>query len=208
MKKRIKIGLPAFNSRLHDAVVESLEIDLDPNQKTLVYESTDVQLFLMRGWDIPHVVELNWLDVAICGIDCVQESRANVLVIESLGVRESRIVVAKRAGHAVDHQLGVCVVTEYPNLASEYFSKRGIGVSRLTTVTGAAEAYACLDKVDYIVDLTTTGATLRANGLEILDTLLVTNACVIRPSGPNNPLSPILDFGSLKESLSGFRNEI
>jgi ATP phosphoribosyltransferase len=71
------------------------------------------------------------------------------------------------------------VITEYRNLAYEYFEKKGIYNLDFVHVTGAAEVYGHIPNISAIVTLKTSGKTLNDNYLKILDTIFSTQACLI-----------------------------
>jgi ATP phosphoribosyltransferase len=67
------------------------------------------------------------------------------------------------------HGRRVRVATKYMNLARRFFSQKGVTGYRLVESLGATEGAPAAHQAELIVDITTTGATLRANGLKVLD---------------------------------------
>lgn len=135
---------------------------------------------ILRPQEIPRYVAEGLFDLGITGRDWVEETSSRV---ESLGeLRYSkatsqpvRIIVAVPADSPVssvaDLPAGVRVSTEYPELTRRFFADRGVEADvRLSY--GATEAKVP-DIVDCVVDLTETGRALRAAGLKIIDTILV-----------------------------------
>jgi len=141
---------------------------------------------ILRPQEIPTYVEEGLFDLGVTGRDWVEETGSDV---ESLGeLRYSkatsqpvRVVVAvaqdSPAEKVDDLPDGLRVSTEYPRLTARFFADRGINADvRLSY--GASEAK-IPDIADCIVDITETGRALRASGLRILDTMLVSYTEVI-----------------------------
>lgn len=135
---------------------------------------------ILRPQEIPGYVAEGLFDLGITGRDWVEETSSQV---ESLGeLRYSkvttdpvRIVLAVPAGSPIqsitDLPAGVRVSSEYPVLTRRFFAERGVEAD-IRLSYGATEAKVP-DIVDAIVDITETGNALRAAGLRIIDTLLV-----------------------------------
>ncbi|MFM8649944.1 MAG: ATP phosphoribosyltransferase [Actinomycetota bacterium] len=135
---------------------------------------------ILRPQEIPQYVAEGLFDIGITGRDWVEETQSRV---ESLGeLRYSKatsdpvkVVVAvagdSTATSVADLPQGVRVSTEYPGLTERFFASRGIRADvRLSY--GASEAK-IPDIADCIVDITETGRALRAAGLRVIDTMLV-----------------------------------
>ncbi len=135
---------------------------------------------ILRPQEIPRYVAEGLFDLGITGRDWIEETSSEV---ESLGelhyskatARPIRMVLAvpqdSRFEGVADLPPGVKVSTEYPELTRRYFEKHGIDADvRLSY--GATEAKVP-DIVDAVVEITETGSALRAAGLKIIDTILV-----------------------------------
>ncbi|MEY2475761.1 MAG: phosphoribosyltransferase [Actinomycetota bacterium] len=135
---------------------------------------------ILRPQEIPRYVADGLFDIGITGRDWIEETSSEV---ESLGelhyskatARPIRMVLAVSQDSVfravTDLSSGVKVSTEYPELTRRYFEKHGIDADvRLSY--GATEAKVP-DIVDVVVEITETGSALRAAGLKIIDTILV-----------------------------------
>jgi len=135
---------------------------------------------ILRPQEIPRYVADGLFDIGITGRDWIEETSSEV---ESLGelhyskatARPIRMVLAVPQDSVfravTDLSSGVKVSTEYPELTRRYFEKHGIDADvRLSY--GATEAKVP-DIVDVVVEITETGSALRAAGLKIIDTILV-----------------------------------
>jgi len=163
-------------------VIRSSSVDY----KASIDDPRVAEVRILRPQEIPTYVEEGLFDIGVTGRDWVEETASDV---ESLGeLRYSkatsqpvRVVVAVAQGSPAekveDLPHGLRVSTEYPSLTRRFFAERGIEADvRLSY--GASEAK-IPDIADCIVDITETGRALRAAGLRILDTILVSYTEVI-----------------------------
>jgi ATP phosphoribosyltransferase len=134
---------------------------------------------VLRPQEIPTYIEEGFFDVGVTGEDWIAETGAKVVKVTALAYskqtdRPVKIVLAvPRESNIKDPRHmrpGSRVSTEFPNLTRAYFESLGVDV-RIFLSYGATEAKVP-EIVDAIVDLTETGATLRRNGMEIIDVLL------------------------------------
>ncbi|MFM7490213.1 MAG: ATP phosphoribosyltransferase [Actinomycetota bacterium] len=135
---------------------------------------------ILRPQEIPQYVAEGLFDVGITGRDWVEETQSDVQSLGELKYSKAtsdpvKVVVAvagdSTASSVADLPQGVRVSTEYPGLTKRFFASRGIDADvRLSY--GASEAK-IPDIADCIVDITETGRALRAAGLRVIDTMLV-----------------------------------
>jgi ATP phosphoribosyltransferase len=135
---------------------------------------------ILRPQEIPHYVAEGLFDLGITGRDWIEETGREVVSLGELHyskatARPVRIVLAVATDTAVrsvaELPTGLRVSTEYPELTRRYFEKQGIPVDvRLSY--GATEAKVP-EIADAVVEITETGRALRAAGLRIIDTILV-----------------------------------
>ena len=137
---------------------------------------------ILRPQEIPRYVADGLFDLGIAGRDCVEETGADVVTLSELHyskatARPTHIVLAVAADSTVqtvtDLADGVRVHTEYPEMTRRYFEKHGIQ-ALITYSHGATEAKVP-EIADAVVELTETGRALRAAGLRIIDTVLVSH---------------------------------
>ncbi len=137
---------------------------------------------ILRPQEIPRYVAKGYFDLGITGRDWIEESGAEVVSLTQLHyskatARPVRIVLAVPADSAVeevgDLKAGTRVSTEFPELTRRYFERHGLDVD-VQLSYGATEAKVP-DIVDAIVELTETGSSLRAAGMKIVDTILVSH---------------------------------
>ena len=141
---------------------------------------------ILRPQEIPSYVAEGLFDLGVTGRDWVEETGSPVVSLGELRYSKAtanpvRVVVAVGADSPAekveDLPQGLRVSTEYPRLTARYFADRGIEADvRLSY--GASEAK-IPDIADCIVDITETGRALRAAGLRIIDTILVSYTEVV-----------------------------
>ena len=181
----LKLVLP--KGSLEKATLELFEAaDLGVNRSSSVEYKASIadprvdEVRILRPQEIPRYVAEGLFDLGICGRDWVEETSSDVVSLGRLSYskatsRPVRIVVAVAGDSPVDKvddlPQGVRVSTEYPELTRRFFAERGIEAD-IRLSYGATEAKVP-DIVDAIVELTETGSSLRAAGMKIIDTILV-----------------------------------
>jgi ATP phosphoribosyltransferase len=129
----------------------------------------------MKPQNVGEILELGSHDAGFTGIDWIRESGAGVEEIMDLGFDQVRIVAAVPQGlsGAALRSKKLVVATEYVNLAESWL-KAADYQYRILRTYGATEVFPP-DDADMIIDNTSSGQTLRDNGLRVIDTLLVSS---------------------------------
>jgi len=157
-------------------VVRSSAVDY----KATIHDPRISEVRILRPQEIPSYVEEGLFDIGITGRDWVEETASKVVSLGELQYSKAtsnpiRVVVAVAADSPVQNVSelphGLRVSTEYPALPRRFFCDRGIEAD-IRLSYGASEAKVP-DIADCIVDITETGRALRAAGLRIIDTILV-----------------------------------
>ncbi len=185
MAAMLKLVLP--KGSLEGATLELFEAaDLTVSRGSAVdYKATVAdpridEVRILRPQEIPRYVAEGVFDLGVTGRDWIEETASEVVSLGELRYSKAtanpfRIVLAVPHDLAVerveDLPQGLRVSTEYPELTRRYFEKKGIDAD-IRLSYGATEAKVP-DIVDCIVDGTETGRALRAAGLRIIDTILV-----------------------------------
>ncbi|MFP8890989.1 ATP phosphoribosyltransferase [Natrialbaceae archaeon A-CW2] len=176
----MRIAVPN-KGRLHDPTIDLLEragLHLENGAARKLYADTvdpDVSILFARAADIPEYIADGAADVGITGLDQVRE--ADVGAIEELLDLEfgrCRLVLAAPEDGditAVDDLAGKTVATEFPTITRRFFEERGLDPS-IVEVTGATELTPHVEMADAIVDITSTGTTLKMNRLAIVEEVL------------------------------------
>ena len=127
---------------------------------------------IMKPQNVGELLELGSHDVGFTGIDWIRESGADAEEVLNCGFDKVAIVAAVPAekDDAVLRKKTLVAATEYVNLAGKWLSEQGY-TYRILRTYGATEVFPP-DDADMIIDNTSTGQTLKDNGLRIVDTLL------------------------------------
>jgi ATP phosphoribosyltransferase len=150
---------------------------------------------ILRPQEIPRYVADGTFDVGVTGRDWVEETDADVVTLTELHyskatARPIQVVLAvavdSPAVSVADLPSGVRVHTEYPELTRRFFEKHGVDAD-ISLSYGATEAKVP-EIADAVVEITETGRALRAAGLRILDTILVSyTELIANPSSYAEP---------------------
>lgn len=158
------------------AVVRSSAVDY----KASVDDPRIAEVRILRPQEIPVYVAEGLFDLGITGRDWIEETSSTVVSLGELQYSKAtsdpiRVVIAVRGDSPIDRvedlPQGLRVSTEYPELTRRFFASRGIQAD-IRLSYGASEAK-IPDIADCIVDITETGRALRAAGLKVIDTILV-----------------------------------
>lgn len=156
---------------------------IDRGSRKLIFrdDQTDIQVLLVRAWDVPAYVEMGTADIGICGKDDLIEHDADVLELLDLGFGECRMTVSAKKGvtkNSLFSKSYIKAATKYPNIAKKFFA--GISAqAEIIKLYGSVELAAVTGMCDCIIDIVSTGATLRENGLEIVEEIFHSSARVI-----------------------------
>lgn len=177
--ERVRLAVPN-KGRIAEPITDLLERSglhvAGSGERRLIAKTIDpdVELLFARPIDIPAYVANGAADLGITGLDMVGERGAAVEDLLDLRFGEATLVLAVLEESTVTDpaQLaGLRIATEFPNLATRFFAERGIPVS-LVPVAGACELAPHLGIADAIVDLTSSGTTLRTNRLRVVAEVL------------------------------------
>lgn len=182
MTEKIKIALP--KGRLFNEVEKLLAdagLNLTKNERNYRPWICDpeIEVKILKTQNIPRLVELGSQDIAFCGRDWVIEQNADVEEMMDLGFNTVRVVVAI-PNELVFDQLKlrtVRVASEYETISRRYLEALNIDFVLIKSY-GATEVFVPED-ADMIIDNTSTGKTLRANNLKIIDELMTSSTCMI-----------------------------
>ena len=175
-------------------------------ERALTARSGDgLQVLFVRAQDIPEFVADGAADAGITGWDLVLESGRTLDARLDLGFGRCRLVMAARHERAIrdlaDVPRGARVATAFPRLAQRCLEERGCEVE-IVPVSGASEVAPHLGIADLIVDLVSTGSTLRVNGLDEIATLLCSSARFVAvPTPPPAIAEELEDLVAVLESV-------
>ncbi|MFB6197370.1 MAG: ATP phosphoribosyltransferase, partial [Halobacteriaceae archaeon] len=167
--------------RLHDPSIDLLEragLSVVDGAERKLYANTvdeDISVLFARAADIPEYISDGAADLGITGLDQMREAnQENIVELLDLGFGKCRLVLAAREGGNIDEIEdldGGTVATEFPRITSEFFNQVEV-TPDIVEVSGATELTPHVDIADAIVDITSTGQTLRMNRLKVISEVL------------------------------------
>ncbi len=189
----MKIAIPA-KGRLREPAVHLLEDaglgPEEPGERALAFacRNAPVEVLLVRAADIPEYVQDGVVDCGITGADLVRERGAAVSELLRLGFGSCTLEAAvpqESPAQTLAELAGLRIATVFPRLARELLAEREIAV-QLVDVTGSVEVAPRLGLADAIIDLVSSGNTLRTNGLRSLGVLFSSEAVLVGGAEPDD----------------------
>ena len=180
--------------------------DISPESRRLIFDhpASGTTLMIVRPSDVPTYVEYGAVDAGVVGADVLMEQAADVYEPLDLGFGICRLAVAApesaiqerngrltshppdrplasteqgipRAPRRATHPVKLRVATKYPNMTERYFTQKGIPIE-IIKLYGSVELAPLVGLADRIVDLVSTGKTLRAHNLVVTDVIAESTA--------------------------------
>jgi ATP phosphoribosyltransferase len=182
----LRIALPnkgRLNQDCRDLLSDAgLEVRASSERALSASLGGEFEAIFVRAQDIPELVADGAADAGITGWDLVAESERPLESRLDLEFGRCRLVLAAREESEVrsidDCRSSPRVATVFPNLTRRFFAEAGRPV-QVVPVSGAVEVAPHLGIADLIVDLTSTGSTLKVNGLREIATVLPSSARLI-----------------------------
>lgn len=189
MNGRMLFGVPK-KGRLHDKVIKILQgSGLDfirlPRLDLATCKRLPITLVFLPAHDIADYVGAGQVDIGITGEDMIAESGATdkIKVLMKLGFGKCKLCVQAPVGTITDVKslCGKRIATSFPNVTRNFFE--GLSEKKSETevryVSGSVEVACALGLADAVVDLVETGTTMRAAGLEVVETIMQTECVMI-----------------------------
>ena len=206
MNKVIKIGLPS-KGRLKENSLKILRKNKLFIKDSKRYYLSEIKNFEQNEIIFSHAREIierlsdNSIDIGISGYDLLKESlpgiQRNIQINSRLNFGFAELVVAVPDAW-IDVQTiadleeisfefkdknvrKLRVATKYPNLTNEFLVSKGLNQYKIVNSLGSTEVYPFTDQSEIITDITSTGATLKANKLRVLKdgVILKSSACIL-----------------------------
>jgi ATP phosphoribosyltransferase len=185
MTRTIRMAVPN-KGRLKNPTTELLR------QAGLVFEQTeralsvpvrnvDLELLFVRTEDVGEMVADGVAELGITGRDLLAESGLDLEVVSSLAYGRCRLTAAVPNASPVTElsQLaGLRVATAHPRTTSSFFAEKGVDITTIA-LRGSVEVAPKLDVADAIVDLVSSGSTMKVNGLRPIATILESETVLV-----------------------------
>lgn len=196
---KLKIAVQK-SGRLHDDSIKLLKecgIDISNGVNKLKSEASNfpLEVFFLRDDDIPQYVEDAVADIGFVGENVVYEKNKQVTVVEKLGFGKCRLCIAVRKGDdypGASFLEGKRVATSYPVLVRKFLDQQGVS-AEIHEISGSVEIAPGIGLADAICDLVSSGSTLFMNGLKEVETVLNSQAVLIRNANLQPQQQALLD---------------
>lgn len=166
-------------------------LQFESRKRTLISRAKDhpIELMLVRDDDIPHYVGDGVCQLGIVGLNELEEKSgptdgpdAPFEIIRKLGFGHCRLSLAwpKSVDYlGLESFSGTRIATSYPEILARYMKSKGINCE-IIEISGSVEVTPSIGVADAICDLVSTGATLVSNGLIEVETILQSEAVLVR----------------------------
>ncbi|HHY42899.1 MAG TPA: ATP phosphoribosyltransferase [Thermoanaerobacterales bacterium] len=158
------------------------EVYEDSRKLFFDFKEHGTRVILAKPSDVPTYVEYGVADIGVAGKDVLLEDKKDVFELMDLKLANCKMVVAIPKDRSNDSPI-YRVATKYPQIAEEHFIKKGIPVE-IIKLHGSVELGPILGLSDAIVDIVSTGSTLKKNNLKIMEEI-----CPISSRLIANPVS-------------------
>ncbi len=185
---KLRVGIP--KGSLQDATIDlfknaGYKITTSSRSYFPTIDDPEIECMLIRAQEMARYVESGILDIGITGHDWVVENGSDVVEMTELQYAKVTfnkvrwVLAAKEGGdiRSVKDLEGKTIATEVVNLSKKYLEEHGVS-AKVEYSYGATEVKVP-HLADAIIEITETGSSLRANNLEIIDTVLETTTVLI-----------------------------
>jgi len=199
VQTKIRIAVQK-SGRLYEDSVKLLKecgIELRNVKDRLKTESDNfpLEVFFLRDDDIPQYVEDGVADIGIVGENVLFEKNKKTTVVEELGFGKCRLSIAVPRSQQYDGVAtlkGKRIATSYPFLVNSYLKQHNVEAD-IHEISGSVEIAPGIGLADVVADLVSSGSTLFMNGLKEVETILQSQAVLVRNNGLGQPQLDLLD---------------
>ena len=188
------------SGRLHDDSIKLLKecgIDISNGVNKLKADASNfpLEVYFLRDDDIPQYVEDAVADIGFVGENVVFEKMKKVEVVEKLGFGKCRLSIALRREDVYENVRvlqGRKIATSYPVLVQNFLRENNVE-AEIHEISGSVEIAPGIGLADAICDLVSSGSTLFMNGLKEVETILKSQAVLIKNGALNNEQEALLN---------------
>jgi ATP phosphoribosyltransferase len=188
------------SGRLHDDSMKLLKecgIDISNGVNKLKADASNfpLEVYFLRDDDIPQYVEDGVADIGFVGENVVLEKKKKVDLVEKLGFSKCRLSIAVSRGvNYADASFleGKKIATSYPVIVQDFLDKNNIK-AEIHEISGSVEIAPGIGLAEAICDLVRSGSTLFMNGLKEVETILQSEAILIKNKSLNIEQQQVLD---------------
>ncbi|MBR1977764.1 ATP phosphoribosyltransferase [bacterium] len=201
MENMLKIAIPnkgRLSEKIYDLLNKAgLNLDSkDDRELSVTTSDGKFSVIFVRTQDIPRFLDAKAADIGFTGLDIVEEEGVEVDVVKQFSFGKCDMVVAVKEKDSYQSSEDLPehfnIATSFPNIAKRYFEKIGKTVN-IIEISGAVEITPSLGLSDVVVDITSTGTTLKQNGLRVIDKILSSSTVLIARKNLNEEKAKKLD---------------
>lgn len=175
------------SGRLHEDSVKLLNdcginVKNGRNQLKTAADNFPLEVYFLRDDDIPQYVQDGVADIGIVGENVLYEKCKDVEIVETLGFGKCRLSIAvpRNEEYTSVHWLkGKRIATSYPFLCRQFLKKNGLE-AEIHEISGSVEIAPGIGLADAVCDLVSSGSTLFVNGLKEVETVLESEAVLVK----------------------------
>jgi ATP phosphoribosyltransferase len=188
------------SGRLHEESVKLLNdcgigVKNGNSQLKSVADNFPLEAYFLRDDDIPQYVEDGVAHVGIVGENVVHEKNKTIDIVETLGFSKCRLSIAVKKTDNYDGAKfleGKKIATSYPFLTQKFLNENKIN-AEIHEISGSVELAPGIGLADVVCDLVSSGSTLFMNGLQEVQTILQSQAVLIKTKELDSQLQKTLD---------------
>ena len=204
------IKLALAKGRLAEETLKLLERagitcpEMKEKSRKLVFESADgkYRYIMVKPSDVPTYVDHGVADVGIVGKDTLMEENRPLYEMLDLGFGKCSICVCGYAKQEPLKKAHIRVATKYTGIAGQVFATRGSSIE-IIKLNGSVELGPVIGLSDVILDIVESGATLKANGLSVIEEICTCSARLVV-----NRVSLKTKEKSIRPFIDGLRKQI
>ena len=198
-RSKLKIAIQK-SGRLHEDSVRLLKdcgIDIKNGGNKLKTEADNfpMEIYFLRDDDIPQYVEDEVADIGIVGENVLYEKSKSIEVVEKLGFGKCRLSIAVSRSESYTNTSfleGKKIATSYPAIVGKFLKDNKVN-AEIHEISGSVEIAPGIGLADAIVDLVSSGSTLFANGLKEVETILSSQAVMVKNTRISDEQNKLLE---------------
>jgi ATP phosphoribosyltransferase len=149
------------------------------DDRKLILEVGEFRFLLVRNQDVPSYVFHQAADIGVVGLDVLEEKNEELVRLLDLGIGRCKVCVGMRDEDELDYNSpDIKIATKMVNIAQNHFAKKAMAVD-IIKLYGSIELAPLVGLADAVVDIVETGATMRQNGLKIVETIMESSAYLV-----------------------------
>ena len=149
------------------------------DDRKLILETPNFKFLLVRNQDVATYVYHQAADIGVVGLDTLEEQGLDVIRLLDLKRGVCKVAIGMRKGEKLDlSKPELKVATKMVNITKRYFAERAVAAD-IIKLYGSIELAPLVGLADMIVDVVETGATMKQNGLEVVEEIMTSSTYLI-----------------------------